>query len=149
MEDFYYAGGLRALLAQLVEAALTPHCRTVNGKSLGENIAGARIFNPEVIRTLRRSGRPSGWNGSPVRQPGAKWCGDQADGGNSGAAESHRDGPLSSMTTMIWRHELTRIRFRSTPARCWFSAMLDRWRARNAGVGDAADSTQAAARGSA
>ncbi|MFZ4984247.1 MAG: L-arabinonate dehydratase [Blastocatellia bacterium] len=51
MEDFYYAGGLRALLAQLV-GRLDTSCRTVNGKSLGENIAGARIFNPEVIRTL-------------------------------------------------------------------------------------------------
>ena len=51
MEDFYYAGGLRALLAQLV-GQLDTSCRTVNGKSLGENIAGARIFNPEVIRTL-------------------------------------------------------------------------------------------------
>ena len=51
MEDFYYAGGLRALLAQL-RALLDTTCRTVNGKSLGENIAGARIHKPEVIRTL-------------------------------------------------------------------------------------------------
>jgi len=51
MEDFYYAGGLRALLAQLT-GLLDTTCRTVNGKSLGENIAGARIHKPEVIRTL-------------------------------------------------------------------------------------------------
>ncbi|HEY5900376.1 MAG TPA: L-arabinonate dehydratase [Burkholderiales bacterium] len=49
MEDFYYAGGLRALLAQL-EDLLRLDCRTVNGRTLGENIQGARIYNEEVIR---------------------------------------------------------------------------------------------------
>jgi dihydroxy-acid dehydratase len=50
MEDFYYAGGLRALMAQ-IENLLQLECLTVNGKTLGENIAGARITNPNVIRT--------------------------------------------------------------------------------------------------
>jgi dihydroxy-acid dehydratase len=52
MEDFYYAGGLRALLHELKEF-LNLDCRTVNGKKLGENLQGARIFNEDVIR--RRS----------------------------------------------------------------------------------------------
>jgi dihydroxy-acid dehydratase len=55
MEDFYYAGGLRALMAQLTgpsKSLLDPTCLTVNGRTLGENLAGARIFNPEVIRTI-------------------------------------------------------------------------------------------------
>jgi dihydroxy-acid dehydratase len=51
MEDFYYAGGLAALLA-----ALRPHldltCRTVTGKTLAENIGGAEIYNADVIRSL-------------------------------------------------------------------------------------------------
>src|SRR4029077_12776190 len=51
MEDFYYAGGLAALLA-----ALKPHldltCRTVTGKTLAENIAGAEIYDADVIRSL-------------------------------------------------------------------------------------------------
>jgi dihydroxy-acid dehydratase len=51
MEDFYYAGGLPALMA-----ALKPHldldCRSVTGKSLGENIARAEIYNRDVIRSL-------------------------------------------------------------------------------------------------
>jgi dihydroxy-acid dehydratase len=51
MEDFYYAGGLAALLV-----ALKPHldltCRTVTGKTLAENIAGAEIYNADVIRSL-------------------------------------------------------------------------------------------------
>ncbi len=49
MEDFYYAGGLRALLSQLKDL-LNLGCRTVNGKTLGENLEGARIYNEQVIR---------------------------------------------------------------------------------------------------
>jgi dihydroxy-acid dehydratase len=49
MEDFYYAGGLRALLAQLPEL-LTLNAQTVSGATLGEAISGAEVFNPEVIR---------------------------------------------------------------------------------------------------
>jgi dihydroxy-acid dehydratase len=49
MEDFYYAGGLRALLAQ-IEDLLDRGAMTVNGRTLGENIAGARTFNEDVIR---------------------------------------------------------------------------------------------------
>jgi dihydroxy-acid dehydratase len=49
MEDFYYAGGLRALLAELKDL-LHLECRTVTGRTLGENLEGAKIYNPEVIR---------------------------------------------------------------------------------------------------
>ncbi|AUL47547.1 dihydroxy-acid dehydratase [Bordetella trematum] len=49
MEDFYYAGGLRALLVQLGDL-LDLSQQTVDGRSLGENIAGARVFNDDVIR---------------------------------------------------------------------------------------------------
>ena len=49
MEDFYYAGGLRAMLVQLGDLLDTAQ-RTVDGRTLGENIAGARIFNEDVIR---------------------------------------------------------------------------------------------------
>jgi dihydroxy-acid dehydratase len=49
MEDFYYAGGLRALLAQLKDL-LHLSAKTVNGKTLGENLEGARIYNEDVIR---------------------------------------------------------------------------------------------------
>ena len=49
MEDFYYAGGLRALLSELKDL-LHLDCRTVNGHTLNENLEGAEIFNTEVIR---------------------------------------------------------------------------------------------------
>jgi dihydroxy-acid dehydratase len=48
MEDFYYAGGLRALLAEL-KGHLSLGEKTVNGKTLGENIAGAKSYNRDVI----------------------------------------------------------------------------------------------------
>jgi len=48
MEDFYYAGGLRALLRDIGDL-LALDARTVNGRTLGENIAGAEVFNREVI----------------------------------------------------------------------------------------------------
>jgi dihydroxy-acid dehydratase len=54
MEDFYYAGGLRALLKE-IEPLLDTKCPTVNGKTLGENIAQAKIHNTDVIRTREKA----------------------------------------------------------------------------------------------
>jgi len=48
MEDFFYAGGLKALLATIGDK-LALDARTVNGRTLGENIAGAEVFNHDVI----------------------------------------------------------------------------------------------------
>ncbi|MEX0853972.1 MAG: L-arabinonate dehydratase [Bauldia sp.] len=51
MEDFYYAGGLAALLSRLGDK-LDLSARTVSGKTLGEAIAGAEVYHPDVIRRL-------------------------------------------------------------------------------------------------
>jgi dihydroxy-acid dehydratase len=59
MEDFYYAGGLRALLAQLTDL-LHLEEKTVNGRTLGENLAGAAIYNEEVIRKRSNPLKTSG-----------------------------------------------------------------------------------------
>jgi dihydroxy-acid dehydratase len=48
MEDFFYAGGLRALLYEIRDL-LALDARTVNGKTLGENVAGAEVFDRDVI----------------------------------------------------------------------------------------------------
>jgi dihydroxy-acid dehydratase len=48
MEDFFYAGGLRGLLATIGDK-LTLDARTVNGRTLGENVSGAEVFNHDVI----------------------------------------------------------------------------------------------------
>jgi dihydroxy-acid dehydratase len=50
MEDFYYSGGLKALLNRIRDLLHTDTL-TVNGKTLGENIDGAEVYNDEVIRT--------------------------------------------------------------------------------------------------
>ena len=49
MEDFFYAGGLPALLKEL-EDLLHTDAVTVSGKTLGEDIATADVYNEEVIR---------------------------------------------------------------------------------------------------
>jgi dihydroxy-acid dehydratase len=49
MEDFFYAGGLPALLSALGEL-IDGRAPTVNGRTLGENIAGAKTWNEDVIR---------------------------------------------------------------------------------------------------
>ena len=51
MEDFYYAGGLPGLLSRLAPL-LDLNCPTVSGKTLGENIHEAGVYNDAVIRTL-------------------------------------------------------------------------------------------------
>ncbi|HZR67561.1 MAG TPA: L-arabinonate dehydratase [Burkholderiales bacterium] len=48
MEDFYYAGGLPALLASIGDL-LDLSAKTITGQTLGENIAGAKNYNPDVI----------------------------------------------------------------------------------------------------
>jgi dihydroxyacid dehydratase/phosphogluconate dehydratase len=51
MEDFYYAGGLPAVLAKLAEhGQLDSGALTVNGRTMGENVKDAPIWNREVIR---------------------------------------------------------------------------------------------------
>ncbi|PLC48727.1 dihydroxy-acid dehydratase [Pollutimonas subterranea] len=51
MEDFFYAGGLPALMERLGDR-LDRSQLTVTGRTLGENIAGAEVHNDDVIRPL-------------------------------------------------------------------------------------------------
>lgn len=51
MQDFFYAGGLRALMKQL-ESRLDCSVLTVTGRSMGENLEGAKVYNDDVIRSL-------------------------------------------------------------------------------------------------
>ncbi len=59
MEDFYYAGGLRALMNNMA-GKLDSQCLTVNGATLGENIEGAKTFNEDVIRAADNPVYPEG-----------------------------------------------------------------------------------------
>jgi dihydroxy-acid dehydratase len=51
MEDFFYAGGLPGLLNRMRDK-LHLGALTVTGKTLGENIEGAGVFNDDVIRPI-------------------------------------------------------------------------------------------------
>ena len=51
-EDYHHAGGVPAVVAELMKAGLLPHpdAATVNGRSIGENCGGVDNLDPKVIR---------------------------------------------------------------------------------------------------
>jgi len=51
MEDLYYAGGLPAVMKETI-VHLHGQARTVNGKTLSENLENAKVFNSDVIASL-------------------------------------------------------------------------------------------------
>lgn len=59
MEDFYYAGGVPALMNR-ISHLLDLDNVTVTGKTLGQNIAGQEAHLPDVIRTVDEALDPEG-----------------------------------------------------------------------------------------
>jgi len=57
MEDLYYAGGLPAIMKELLNHLHTD-CITVNGKTINENYSNANCYNTEVIATLDKPVNP-------------------------------------------------------------------------------------------
>ena len=51
MQDFYDAGGLRALMNR-IRHLLDLNAPTVTGKNLGQNLQGAQVFNDDIILPL-------------------------------------------------------------------------------------------------
>ena len=51
MEDFFYAGGLPAVMKE-ISSVLHTHIVTASGKTVAENVASAENFNTEVIKPL-------------------------------------------------------------------------------------------------
>ncbi|MDN8228482.1 IlvD/Edd family dehydratase [Acinetobacter baumannii] len=62
MEEFYYSGGLPAVIRRMGEANFLPHPQalTVNGQTIWENCQQSPIYNDEVIRKID----------NPIRQDG-------------------------------------------------------------------------------
>jgi dihydroxy-acid dehydratase len=56
-EDYHHAGGVPAVIGELMRARLLPHpgATTVNGRTMGENCAAAEIMSPDVIRSVDRA----------------------------------------------------------------------------------------------
>jgi dihydroxy-acid dehydratase len=59
MEDFFYAGGILGMLARLKDL-LNLDAMTVNGKTIGQNIEGAEVYNDEVIAPRDKPVFPEG-----------------------------------------------------------------------------------------
>jgi dihydroxy-acid dehydratase len=58
MEDFCYAGGLPAVLREILPL-LHRDAITANGKTIGENVADAPNWNPDVIRPFAEPFKPN------------------------------------------------------------------------------------------
>src|SRR5581483_6053783 len=59
MEDFFYAGGLRALMSEMRDT-LDLSCITASGQTLGEAIGDAKVHLPDVIHSLKEPLYPEG-----------------------------------------------------------------------------------------
>jgi dihydroxyacid dehydratase/phosphogluconate dehydratase len=59
MEDFFYAGGLPALLKEITPL-LHKECITVTGRTIGENVSTALNHNTDIIRGLDNALNPEG-----------------------------------------------------------------------------------------
>ncbi len=57
VEDLFYAGGLPAIIREL-RSVLHNDALTVNGRTLGENCADARCYDPAVIASLEKPFKP-------------------------------------------------------------------------------------------
>lgn len=66
MEDFYYAGGVPAVLDQLRDV-LHEGARTVSGKTIGEDVAGAPCYNRDVIASIDEPVQPAGSSTAVLR----------------------------------------------------------------------------------
>ena len=81
MEDLFYAGGIPAVMKE-IESLLHRDAVTANGRTVGENIAGAQCHNRDVIRALDNPLQPEGGtvilygslapNGAVIKQSAAE-----------------------------------------------------------------------------
>ena len=107
MEDFYFAGGLRALLAQLLDLLDGDALRTgqlarnlrLSGDREGDGGADAEIWNPEVIRPRDNPVSPRRRHRGPARQSLPEWRGHQTQRRWSRASSSTPARRSSSATT--------------------------------------------------
>ena len=91
MEDFFYAGGLRALMSEL-RGLLDLNCMTVTGRTVAENIEGAKVAPARRDPPDERSDLVGAGDRRAVRQPRAARRDHQAVGGREAAAEAPRSG---------------------------------------------------------
>ena len=89
MEDFYYAGGIPAVVRELAEL-IHRDVMTANGKTMGAEYGGGAVLEPGSDSCPRKSNpRARGYRGAS-REPRAGWRRDQTFGGDAAAAEASR-----------------------------------------------------------
>jgi dihydroxy-acid dehydratase len=55
LQDLHQAGGIPALMTELSRGGLLhPEALTVTGKTVGENLKGKKIYNPQIIRSIEK-----------------------------------------------------------------------------------------------
>ena len=113
MEDFYYAGGIPAVMRELADV-IHRDALTVNGKTMGENTADAPCWNREVDPERAQSHSRARRDGRAARQPGARRGGDQAFGRHAAAAANIAAAPWYSKASRISRRASTSRISRST-----------------------------------
>ena len=72
MEDFYYAGGVPAVVRELRRACCIAIALTVNGKTIGENVEDAPMLEPRGHLAARRALQAAGRHRRPARQSRAR-----------------------------------------------------------------------------
>lgn len=61
MEDLHRAGGVAAIMKTLFDAGrIDPSAASVTGKTIGETVSGARVSDPDVIRSVANAYHESG-----------------------------------------------------------------------------------------
>ena len=129
MEDFFYAGGLRALLFSLKDL-LDLNAKTVNGKTLGENIEGAKVWNAGRDPAARQAAEEIGRPGDAARQPRARRRGAEDQRRRSEAAAAHRArGGVRGLQRHVGAHRPRRPR-RRRQLRAGAEERRARWAAR-------------------
>ena len=92
MEDFFYAGGLPAVMKEILHLLRPglPHGNGQDGRA--RTSSTPNVCRPEVIRTAANPLHPEGGTAVLCGQSGAGWSGDQADRGVAAPIEASRSG---------------------------------------------------------
>ena len=148
MEDFYYAGGLKGLMLRMKQH-LNLDALTVTGRSLGENLADAAVYDEDVIRSLDNPGLCRWGAGRAEGQSGARRLRHQAQRLRAPSFEACRPGPgLRQLSRDEGGDRSRRSRCHPRPCPGPAQCRSPGW-PRHAGMGHAADPQEAGEAGGA
>ena len=120
MEDFYYAGGLPAVLREIAHV-LNTDALTANGKTMGENIAERAVLESRRHQGVRRAVQGQRRHRDPARQPRARWRGHQAVGRHAQTTQASRAARWCSRPSKTARRASTTRISTSTRTASWCS----------------------------